>query len=139
MANVRRELRATSDSLRRDLEALAALENQKRTLAFDDPRLADLARQVEEIAARLLSRSAAQSSLTDAVSATGERGTIETTRRPPSEILAEWRELERRAAVAEPGSAEATEVTVLIDRVRAEYRDAFDASTARPGQPAQPL
>ena len=128
MPDVRRDLRATSDALQRDLEALDALEEEKRGLPLDDPQLNELAGQIEKIAARVLARSTTQRNLTTVTVATGVSGTIEGTRRPASDILAEWRELERRADSVEAGSAEAAEIAVLLDRVHAEYRAAIDAA-----------
>jgi len=128
MPDVRRDLRATSDALQRDLEALETLEEEKRGLALDDPRLNELANQIEEIATRVLARSTTQKNLTEVAVAAGAGGSIETTRRPASDVLAEWRELERRADSVEPGSAEAAEVAVLLDRVHDEYRAAIEAA-----------
>ena len=41
-------------------------------------------------------------------------------------ILAAWRQAERQLDAAEPGSAEAEEAQVLINRLRDEYRRAHD-------------
>jgi hypothetical protein len=41
-------------------------------------------------------------------------------------ILAAWRQAERQLDAAEPGSAEATEAQVLVDRLREEYRRAHE-------------
>ena len=90
--------------------------------------LAELARQIEEIAERVLARTTTQKDLTEVVASSGASGTIESTRRPAGDILAEWRELERRADGAKPGSAEAAEVAILLDRVHDEYRAAVDSS-----------
>ena len=128
MPDARRDLRATSDALRRDLDALASLEDEKRRLALDDPHATELAHQIEEIAERVLGRTSVETDLTKAVRTSGATGTIETTRRPAADILTEWRELERRNDAAEPASAEAAELAVLLNRVREEYRAAVDAS-----------
>jgi len=133
LPDVRRDLRATSDALRRDLDALASLEEEKRGLALDDPHATELAQQIEEIAERVLGRTAVETDLTKAVATSGAVGTIETTRRPAADILTEWRDLERRNDAAEPGSAEAAELAILLDRVRQEYRTAVDASRTQQG------
>ena len=133
LPDVRRDLRATSDALRRDLDALASLEDEKRGLALDDPHATELAQQIEEIAERVLGRTSVETDLTKAVATSGALGTIETTRRPAADILAEWRELERRNDGAVPGSAEAAELAVLLDRVRQEYRAAVEASRTPQG------
>ena len=120
------DLRATSDALVRDLEALAVLEEEKRTLPLDDPRLLEIAEQVEVIAARVLSGSERQTELAKAAADQPSAGeTIEDVLRPLSTILAEWREVERRGASAPEGSAEAAEIEVLSNRLRQEYREAF--------------
>jgi hypothetical protein len=41
-------------------------------------------------------------------------------------VLAEWREAERRADAAPPGSAEAREAELLVERLREEYRRAHE-------------
>src|SRR4051794_26354574 len=102
MPHVSRDLRAASDALQRDLEALGTLEEEKRGLPLDDPRLTELATQITEIAGRVLAGSSTQKDLTEAAVAAGTSGTIETTRRPAGDILAEWRGLERGAGTGEP-------------------------------------
>ena len=121
------DLRATSDALVRDLEALAALEEEKRTLPLDDPRLLEIAEQVEVIAGRVLAGSERQTELAKAAADQPAAGaTIEDVVRPLSTILAEWREVERRGADAPEGSAEAAEIEVISNRLRQEYREAFE-------------
>jgi hypothetical protein len=131
-------LRATSDALLRDLEALTALEDEKRTIPISDPRLIDLARRIHEIAGRVLQRTADQHALTqrsaqnasDAQAATPPRTIdppIDDVVRSPAAILAEWRAAEQRAAVIDPSSPEAAELRILADRLREEYRAAFEA------------
>jgi hypothetical protein len=124
--SVPNDLRATSDALLRDLEALGVLEDEKRTLPLDDPRLVEIAEQVEAIAGRVLAGSERQTTLSRAAAREIPSGdSIEDVRRPLSAILADWREVERRAAAAPEGSAEAAEVDILAARLRQEYREAF--------------
>ena len=121
------DLRATSDELLRDLEALVTLEDEKRSLPLDDPRLLEIAEQVEVIAARVLAGSARQTSLAvEASEAASTSTSIDDVRRPLAAILADWREGERRAAAAPEGSAEAAEIEVLASRLRREYREAYE-------------
>ena len=133
MPETARALREASDALIRDLDALAVLEDEKRQIVPGNPRLMDLAEQIEIVASRVLATSARQRELTEEVqdlastgapSATGK--TIEQTVRPIAEILAEWRGAERRAEAAEEGSAEAREAQVLVDLLRDEYRRAHE-------------
>jgi hypothetical protein len=121
------DLRANSDELLRDLEALGLLEAEKRTLALDDPRLVEIAVQVELIAGRVLAITERQTVLSQAAAAEGPAHgeSIDSVRRPISAILAEWREVERRGLHAAEGSAEAEEIEILSVRLRQECRLAF--------------
>lgn len=125
-------LRETSDALLRDLDVLVTIEEEKRTLEPGDPRLVELAARIEEIARRVLDRTTRQHDLTKVVNAQVEAGSpraaessIEETPRPIQAVLADWRDAERRALAAEPGSAEAAEANALVARLREEYRRAL--------------
>ena len=127
-------LRQTSDALLRDLDVLVTMEEEKRSLEPGDDRLVELAGRIEEIAQRILSSSVRQHQLTQVVNAQVEAGSagapgasIDETPRPMQAVLAEWRDVERRAVAAEPGSAEAAEADALVSRLRDEYRRAHDA------------
>jgi hypothetical protein len=128
-------LRATSDALIQDLERLTSLEREKRELKPDDPRLVILAGEVEEIAERVLGHSVQQRELTEEARAAVKAGDPDAPRQPiaatPREIhtiLAEWRDAERRASEARPGSAAARAAELDIDRLRDEYRRAHDTA-----------
>ncbi len=128
-------LRATSDALLAELEALEALEREKRDLDPGHPRLPNLAAGVEEIARRLLGTTVRQRELTVAAQkmvAAGDLAapdaSIERTTRAIHLILADWRDAERRAAHAEPDTAEAAEAMAQVDQLREEYRQAHDAA-----------
>jgi hypothetical protein len=124
-------LRQTSDTLLRDLDVLVTLEEEKRSLEPGDNRLVELAGRIEEIAQRILSGSVRQHQLTQTVNAQVEAGSagaphasIDETPRPIQAVLADWRDAERRAAAAEPGSAEAAEADAIVSSLRDEYRRA---------------
>ena len=126
-------LRRTSDQLLRDLEALLQLEEEKRTIDPGDPRLVDLAARIEIIAKRVLASSTSQRAQTELIHELTENGSpaapdapIDETPRSMEAILAAWRQAERQLDAAEPGSAEATEAEVLVDRLREEYRRAHE-------------
>lgn len=128
-------LRETSDALLRDLDVLVAIEEEKRTLEPGDPRLVELAERVDELALRVLGSSGRQRELTrvakaqvDAGSPAAPDGPIDATERPLFAILTEWRDAERQAAAAAPGSSERIEATALVDRLRDEYRAAQEAA-----------
>lgn len=129
-------LRTTSDELLRDLDVLVTIEEEKRLLEPGDPRLVELAARIEEIATRVLAATARQHDLTRVVNDQVDAGSpgapevsIEETARPIQAILADWRDAERRAAVAEIGSAEAAEANALVDRLRREYRRAHEVAS----------
>lgn len=136
MVDATSELRATSDLLLLDLDALGQLEEQKRLTPHGDPKLVDLAARIEEIAGRLLQGSRRQRELTETVTLAAEAGTVEDTRtidamRSVSAILADWREAERVAGEAAPGSRERAEAEAMADRFREEYRRAFEVARTK--------
>jgi len=126
-------LRETSDALLRDLDVLVTIEEEKRSLEPGDPRLVELAERIEEIARRVLDGTTRQHDLTRVVNAQVKAGSsgapetsIDETVRPIEAVLADWRDAERRAVVAEPGSAEAAEANAMVGRLREEYRRAHE-------------
>jgi DNA-binding HxlR family transcriptional regulator len=127
-------LRETSDGLLRDLDVLVAIEEEKRSLQPGDARLVELATRIEEIAQRVLEGTVRQRKLTQVAnrqvavgSPEAPEAPIERTPRPIQAVLADWRDAERRAAAAEPGSADAAEADALVERLRSEYRAAHEA------------
>lgn len=121
------ELRATSDALLRDLDALVALEAEKRSVSTSDPRLNELAEHIHDIALRVLAHTGAQRELAREAAADPRADrSIDTVRRSPAAILAEWRDVEQRRVAADPGSAVYAELEVLSERLREEYQAAFD-------------
>jgi hypothetical protein len=133
MAETSQALREASDALLRDLEALGELEEEKRTLPAGHPQTVDLSRQIEKIAGRVLARTTRQRSLTTELQEQAEAGgsgapelSINETPRPIATILDEWRKAERRMQVADPGSAEHAEATILVEQLRSEYARAHD-------------
>jgi hypothetical protein len=131
-------LRATSDALVRDLERLASIEREKRELTPDDPRIVELASEVETIALRVLGKSVRQRELTEDArdelqsgDPNASRSSIAATPREIHVILAEWRDAERRASEARPGSPDARAAESDIDRLREEYRRAHEDATRK--------
>lgn len=127
-------LRSVSDALMRDLEALLNAEQEKRNVAPDDPRLVTLAAEVDQIARRVLGLTGRQQDIAEVVHEQAVEGgvdaptePIEETHRPIGLILAEWRTAERDVAAAAPGSAEAETARAIAERLREEYRRAYEA------------
>jgi hypothetical protein len=127
-------LRSVSDELMRDLEALVSAEEEKRKVPPDDPRLVTLAAEVDQLARRVLGLTGRQQDIAEDVHEQAVEGgvdaptePIEETHRPIGLILAEWRSAERDVAAAAPGSAEAESARATADRLRVEYRRAYDA------------
>lgn len=128
-------LRATSDRLLADIEALEVLEQRKRELTPGDPQLLDLAAAVEDIARRVLGSSVRQRELSavahDVAAAdpdAAEATPIAETPREIHLILADWRTAERRARELPDGSPEALVAQAEVDRFRDEYRAAHDSA-----------
>ena len=127
MTDASEQLRTASDQLLRDLETLGELEEEKRTLSPDEPRMLELAAQIRELAARVLGDSKAQEILAQVVSAHSEiepAPAIEETPRSIPAVLAAWREAERQLADALPESPEAEVARRRVEQLRAEYRRA---------------
>jgi hypothetical protein len=129
-------LRTVSDALMRDLEALLTAEQEKRDIAPDDPRLLKLAAEVDELARRVLGLSERQQDIAEEVHEQAKNGgpdapteTIEETSptRPMGVILAEWRAAEREVRSAPAGSDEERAAGAKADRLRREYRRAYEA------------
>ncbi|MBI2777373.1 MAG: hypothetical protein HYX57_08980 [Chloroflexi bacterium] len=128
MTDAGQELRVASDTLLNDLEVLTALEAEKRTLSPDDPRMLELAAQVQSLAKRVLEGTARQHRLAvELHEDPSSTDPIEETPRSAAAILEAWRDAERRLQAAAPGSADAETAEELVDRYREEYRRAYEA------------
>lgn len=125
-------LRANSDALLRDLDALGTLEEQKRTLPPTDPQMLELAGRIEEVAKRLLAGSSNQRELAEEIVGSAALGgpapAIDDTPRSIQSVLADWRAAERALAEAEPRSPAALEAQALVETLRAAYREASAAA-----------
>lgn len=124
MSDLSTAIRAASDALLRELEVLESLEEEKRLLSLDDPRVNELSERIEAIAHRILVASTHQRALSEEA----EGPPIESQPRPVAAILAEWREAERQRVAAIPGSPEAMEAEARVQRARDEYSRAFEAA-----------
>jgi len=122
----------------RDLEQLEELEREKRQLPPEDPRLVKIAGEVEVLALRVLGTTVRQRELAEDAHDLVRQGSpkapehsIAGTPREIHVILAEWRDAERRATEAPPGSGEAAGAAAEVERLRAEYRNAHEDAIRR--------
>lgn len=69
MRYARDDLRSTAEALQDDADLLAALEKEKETLDPADPRMPELAREVEELLRRMTTKAAAERELVDEIQA----------------------------------------------------------------------
>lgn len=137
------ELRATSDELLRRLERLRELEVEKRQLTPGTARFRRIARDIERLAAGVLTKTVEQEHLADkSIEVREQTGVLPqpiaevTPQRDISLILGEWREAERRLSAAAPGTPDHLEAQAAVQRLRTEYRDAYlsAAETASDGR-----
>jgi hypothetical protein len=63
MADEGDDLKATVETIAADAERLTAVEREKATLEVDDPRMADLSAEAEQLAQRILPLTAAETDL----------------------------------------------------------------------------
>ena len=131
MTDIGTELRQTSDDVLRNLDALGALEEEKRGVQPGDPRLVTLAKEVEALAEKLLEGSTRQRDLATELhhdpAAAAATPPISEQTRPVAEILRAWRDAERALAKAAPGSADEATARAEIEQCREEYRQAFES------------
>jgi CII-binding regulator of phage lambda lysogenization HflD len=67
MAGASDDLRATQDSITADTKRLTELEERKRRLDADDPALAELSAEVEQLSQQIRHKSAAEGELVEEV------------------------------------------------------------------------
>jgi hypothetical protein len=120
-------LAANSDTFMVQLERLAELEQRKRDLPPNDPRFVALAVEVEDAAKALLQDARDQTALGDVAHAAGLSVPIVEVPNDltAAQIIAEWRDVERRLSSLPPASDEAREARLMIDAYRRAYQAAF--------------
>ncbi len=120
-------LRTASDAFLARLDRLHALEVEKRLLTPGTDRMVALAAEIEELVREVLNVASTQHVLADRADPNDGLRPIEAI--PPreaAEVLADWRAAERRFTMAEAGSAEQDAARADIERLRQEYRRAFE-------------
>jgi hypothetical protein len=132
--DIESHLRAASDAIMLLLGEIQQLEQHKRGVEPSGDRFAELASAVRESAESLAQLTRQQEAWGKAADlAATHVATIKasTSPAPLPAILQRWREVERRLAEAEPGSAEAVTLFEEFERIRQEYLAAFEARETR--------
>jgi hypothetical protein len=70
IGEIESDLRATSDDIAADARRLKAIEDEKGTLAVDDPRLPGLSQEGEDLAAEMAHKTRVESALVAEAQAT---------------------------------------------------------------------
>ncbi len=134
------ELRSTSDMFLERLDMLRELEAKKRRMSPGMSGFAELAAEIQGLAAQLLDASERQSDIADASAQAIADGDALVALTPVEEIpptrevqtvLAEWREAERRLSLMAAGSDEIEAAESDVTRLRAEYRRSLDEAVRR--------
>jgi len=134
------ELRSTSDMFLDRLDLLRELEEKKRRMSPGTSGFADLAAQIQGLAAQLLDASERQSDIADASDEAVAGGDMPIALTPVKDIppprdvqtvLGEWRDAERRLGLTAAGSAEAEAAQSEVMRLRTEYRQSLDQAVKR--------
>lgn len=63
MDDLEEDIRATAQSIEADADRLAAIEDEKKALGSDDPRLLELSREAELISKRLVPKTITERAL----------------------------------------------------------------------------
>jgi hypothetical protein len=121
------ELRATADKMISMLERLQGIELAKQQLAAGSDEFVVLAEEAERLTRVVQRWSEHQLELarTARRDLADERVKLADVRpRPLDRILADWREAQLRLETAEPGTPEALQAAINVERLRQEYQRA---------------
>jgi hypothetical protein len=126
-------IRRTSDVMLAQLSELEELERTKRELQPGSRAQLRLTRRVETLARKVLHTAGQQSDLVATIAEMTADGTegAPTASREPHLVLSEWREAERTMEREVPGTRPWESARTDVERLRAEYRRAFDARGVR--------
>jgi hypothetical protein len=133
-------LRGASDAIQLMVQQLHALETQKRRAEPSDQRFVELAALVRTTATELLELATTEETFARQLSpqpTSVDLPAIEEVlpRHDLRQILDEWREVERRLASVDPGSADAVDLTTRFEQLRAEYARASAEKRQDPDEP----
>jgi hypothetical protein len=127
------QLRTASDTFLARLDRLHQLEVEKRLLTPGTDRMVTLAAEIESLVQEVLGVAGTQLDIArNAAALDGELRPIEAI--PPrdaAEVLVDWRAAERRLSAAAPGGADEAMARSDIERLRDEYRRAFELRQGR--------
>jgi hypothetical protein len=124
------ELRTTSDGFLARLSKLGELESLKRTLTPGTPEMIRISQEVENLSREVLRVAMRQSELAETARQQNSATVRPIAAIPPRDttvILADWREAERGLGAATPGTAQWESALADVERLRDEYRRAFEA------------
>ena len=127
------ELRQASDTFLRRVERLHELEEQKRLAEPGTPEMLRLTRLIEELAGEVLGTASRQTDLAELAAKrqpTKLRPIEDVPPRSIPEILGDWRDAERALAGAAAGSVEWEAHRADVERLRDEYRRAYEERQA---------
>ena len=135
MTEIEQDLRAVSDRLLQTLDQLEKLENRKRSLEPNSPEFGHLSAEIERLAAAVFAHTHAERTLGEKTEVIARRTGADVQPieeiapvRELSVILAEWRAAERRLGDVQPDSAEHAQAETELERLRAEYHEAYAAA-----------
>ncbi len=124
--SLEQELRVASDNFLTRVDRLHALEERKRSSRSDD--LADLAQEVETLAAEVLEWAGRQRELASAAATEGAPHALPIAIIPPRRldvVLDDWRVAERHLDTVSPNTAEWESARADVERLRDEYARAY--------------
>ncbi len=131
-------LRLASDAIMLLVTQVGVLERHKRAVPPNHPRFKELSEAVRSAAETLSAFAASEAGwATEALHEREVVGTIEATDAVPrlTEILGQWRAVERELAASPPGSPDAVRLFGEFERLRDEYLEAFRREQGRlPGE-----
>ena len=139
------QMTATSDVMLQMLRQLQAVETEKRAFPIGSEEFVIRAVEAERLSRIIFRWSGIQQQMADESVATVEQGStrpvpMDTVQvRPLDRILAEWRQAQVRLEAAPPGSSDADEAAVDVDRLRVAYQETLEARHSDSTDGASPV
>lgn len=133
-SDIEEHLRLASDAIMLLVTQVGVLERHKRAVPPNHARFSELAEAVRSAAETLSAFAASEAAWAgDALREREVVATIESTEQMPrlTEILEEWRAVERQLAASPPGSPDAVKLFAEFERLRDAYLDAFSREQGR--------